>query len=51
MKLDTRRKTTTCHCGLDPQSPENKEILKQVQNDVKNSKIVNKLFLTLCSLF
>jgi len=23
------------HCGLDPQSPENKEILKQVQNDGK----------------
>ena len=22
------------HCGLDPQSPENKEILKQVQDDV-----------------
>jgi len=21
------------HCGLDPQSPKNKEILKQVQND------------------
>ena len=21
------------HCGIDPQSPENKEILKQVQDD------------------
>jgi len=38
------------HCGLDPQSPENKEMLKQVQHDAmrhfavdttRNRKILN----------
>jgi len=37
------------HCGLDPQSPENKEILKQVQNDggiFKTPLVIKTLILT-----
>ena len=30
-----------CHCGLDPQSTKNEEILKQVQND-ENNKILER---------
>ncbi|MDR1742963.1 MAG: hypothetical protein LBR48_03975 [Dysgonamonadaceae bacterium] len=40
LEIVAEKQNSSRHCGLDPQSPESKGILKQVQNDVTNKKVI-----------